>query len=458
MAKVSAMTGTNSTSLDDLLKPNRRHLRLQTLVRLRWLAVAGQTASVLVVYFGLGFKLPIAPALVVIGLSVILNVFLRLRFTASVRLIPVHAALLLAYDILQLVCLLYLTGGLENPFALLLLVPVMVSASTLPLRLTLVLASLVVLSASGLAIAHLPLPWYPGAPLKLPFLFVAGVYIALIACLAFMGFHVWRISEETRQMSDAVAATELFLAREQHLSALDGLAAAAAHELGTPLGTISIVTKELMRATGPDDPAAEDIRLLKSQVDRCRDILTKLTSLRDAPDALFARMPLSSLIEDVIEPHRDFGVKIVKELPAVSSGGGEPVGRRSAAVLYSLGNLVENAVDFAESKVVVAAEWDASRVQIRISDDGPGFSHEVLSRIGEPYVTSRGVKRGQGNEGDFGLGLGFFIAKTLLERSGASLQLTNRPPPDHGATVVITWPRAAMDLGDLSEDAATGGN
>ena len=114
--------------------------------------------------------------------------------------------------------------------------------------------------------------------------------------------------------------------------------------------------------------------------------------------------------------------------------------------------------DFAESKVVVAAEWDASRVQIRISDDGPGFSHEVLSRIGEPYVTSRGVKRGQGNEGDFGLGLGFFIAKTLLERSGASLQLTNRPPPDHGATVVITWPRAAMDLGDLSEDAATGGN
>ena len=282
MAKVSAMTGTNSTSLDDLLKPNRRHLRLQTLVRLRWLAVAGQTASVLVVYFGLGFKLPIAPALVVIGLSVILNVFLRLRFTASVRLIPVHAALLLAYDILQLVCLLYLTGGLENPFALLLLVPVMVSASTLPLRLTLVLASLVVLSASGLAIAHLPLPWYPGAPLKLPFLFVAGVYIALIACLAFMGFHVWRISEETRQMSDAVAATELFLAREQHLSALDGLAAAAAHELGTPLGTISIVTKELMRATGPDDPAAEDIRLLKSQVDRCRDILTKLTSLRDA--------------------------------------------------------------------------------------------------------------------------------------------------------------------------------
>lgn len=455
IANVPAMSTSEDSAQGDILKPNRRHLRLQTLVRLRWLAVAGQTAAVLVVYFALGFELPLAPCLVVIALSVALNLFLQLRFTASVRLVPLHAALLLAYDILQLVCLLYLTGGLENPFALLLLVPVMVSASSLPLRLTLVLASLVLVSASGLAIGHLPVPWYPGAPLQLPFLYIVGVYIALIAGLAFMGVYVWRISEEARQMSDAVAATELFLAREQHLSALDGLAAAAAHELGTPLGTISIVTKELLRATAPDDPAAEDIRLLKTQVDRCRDILTKLTSLRDAPDALFALMPLSSLIEDVTAPHRDFGVEIRKELPPQGSNGGEPVGRRSAAILYSLGNLVENAVDFAETQVVVRGVWDDNKVQIEIADDGPGFSHEVLNRLGEPYVTSRGIKRGKGDDGDFGLGLGFFIAKTLLERSGATLQLINRPAPDRGATVTVTWPRSAMDVGKGAAMAAS---
>jgi two-component system sensor histidine kinase RegB len=426
-----------------------------TLVRLRWLAVAGQGAAVLGVYFGLGFELPLAPCLVLIALSAALNLYLRIGYTGSVRLASRHAALLLGYDICQLACLLYLTGGLENPFTFLLLVPVTVSATSLPLRLTLVLAVLVVGAASLLTFFHAPLPWFAAAPVRLPDLYVTGVYFSLLCCLAFLGIYARRIAEEARQMADALAATELVLAREQQLTALDGLAAAAAHELGTPLGTISIVTKELLRATAPDDPAAEDIRLLKTQVDRCRDILTKLTSLRDTPDALFARMPLSSLIEDVIAPHRDFGVEIRKELPAAGSNGGEPVGRRSAAIIYSLGNLVENAVDFAETQVVVRATWDDNKVQIEIADDGPGFSHEVLNRLGEPYVTSRGIKRGKGDEGDFGLGLGFFIAKTLLERSGATLQLTNRQPPDRGATVTVTWPRSTMDVGEDTAMAAS---
>ena len=427
------------------LPPVRRSLRLQSMVRLRWIAVAGQLATVLGVYFGLGFPLPLAPCLVLIGLSACLNLYLRFNFPARVRLAPEHAAPLLAYDILQLVGLLYLTGGLTNPFGVLLIVPVMVSASSMPLRPTLILAGLVVIAASGLAFAHQPLPWFPHQPLNLPLIYILGIYLALISCLAFMGIHAWRIAEETRQMSDALAAAEVVLAREKQLSALDGLAAAAAHELGTPLGTISIVAKELLRATAPDDPAAEDIKLLKGQVDRCRDILAKLTSLSQAPDAHFARMPLSALIEEVIAPHRDFGIDIRVVLSG-EPGSEEPVGQRNPAVLHGLGNLVENAVDFADREVTVSAEWTLQTVTLTIADDGPGFAPEIIGKLGEPYVTTRERVRAKAPDGEFGLGLGFFIAKTLLERSSATMELANRRPPASGAVVTVTWPRSAMDV------------
>ena len=429
-------------------QPGRQHLRLQTLVRLRWIAVTGQTAAVLLVYFGLGFPLPLAPCLVLIALSVCLNVYLSFSFAARVRLAPEHAALLLGYDIVQLIGLLYLTGGLQNPFAVLLLVPVMVSATSLPLRPTLALAALVVLSASVLIVAHLPLPWFPNETVDLPLLYVAGVYVALVCCLGFMGMHARRIAEEARLMSDALAATEVVLAREKELSALDGLAAAAAHELGTPLGTISIVAKELLRATAPDDPAAEDIELLKAQADRCRDILAKLTSLSQAPDAHFTRMPLSAMIEEVVAPHREFGVDIRVVLSGVKEGAGahEPIGQRNAAILHGLGNLVENAVDFARREVVITADWTLETVRITIADDGPGFGADVIGKLGEPYVTTRGISRHKSPEGEFGLGLGFFIAKTLLERFDATVELANRPPPQTGAVVTVSWPRAAIDL------------
>ena len=429
-------------------QPVRRHLRLQTLVRLRWVAVAGQTVAILGVRYGLGFAFPFAPCVVLIALSACLNVYLRIGFAANVRLAPTHAALLLGYDIVQLVSLLYLTGGLENPFAVLLLVPVIVSATSLPVRLTLVLAALVVLSASALVVAHLPLPWFPNEVFHLPLLYVVGVYLALVCCLGFMGIHAWRISEEERQMSDALTATEVVLAREKELSALDGLAAAAAHELGTPLGTISIVAKELLRATEPEDPAAEDMKLLKAQVDRCRDILAKLTSLSQSPDAHFARMPLGALIEEVVAPHRDFGVDIRVVLAEEKDGEGapEPIGQRNPAVLHGLGNLVENAVDFARHEVLITAGWTQEMARITIADDGPGFAADVIGKLGEPYVTTRGISRYKSQDSEFGLGLGFFIAKTLLERSSATVELSNRRPPASGAVVTVTWPRAAMDV------------
>lgn len=419
-------------------------LRIDTLIRLRWLAVAGQTLSLVVVNLMLGFPLPLVPCLLAVALSVIVNLLLRVRFPVARRLGDISAGPLLAYDVLQLTALLYLTGGLSNPFALLYLAPVMISATALSWTTTVTLGLFATLCAGAVGLWHWPLPWAGGDVPLLPDLYLAGVWVALTVSIGFIGLHSWRVAEEARELADALAATELVLAREQHLSQLDGLAAAAAHELGTPLATIALVVKEMQRSAAPDSPHAEDIGLLRDQVKRCRDILQTLNSLGSG-DAPFDRMPLSLLLEEVVGPHRDFGIAISVSLPGDRSD--EPVLARNPGLIYGLGNLVENAVDFAATAVAVEARWTTTRMEIVVRDDGPGFAPEVSDRIGQPYVTSRGRDRlGGPEEEESGLGLGFFIAKTLLERSGATLWVENRGPPESGAEVKISWTRSALAL------------
>lgn len=420
-----------------------QRLRLDTLVRLRWLAVIGQSAAVAGVHFGLGFPLPFGVCFLVIAVSAWLNIALRIRYPVSYRLGNGAASILLGYDILQLAALLYLTGGLDNPFALLFLAPVLISATALPPDRTLGLGLLVVACATLLAFYHRPLPWVPGETLQLPFLYVLGIWGSILLGLAFTGVYAWRVAEEARELGAALTATELVLAREQHLSQLDGLAAAAAHELGTPLATIALVAKELDRLAPKEGPFAEDIALLRDQVARCRTILGKLTSLGTGEDdGPLERLTLSHLIEEVADPQRTFGVPIAIN---IGGEGTEPACRRNPGVLYGLGNLVDNALDFARSKVTIDAHWTGETVGLVVRDDGPGFAPEVLLRLGEPYVTTRGPYRRGSGDAASGLGLGLFIAKTLLERSGASLTFMNATAPDHGAAVTVSWPRAAFE-------------
>jgi two-component system, sensor histidine kinase RegB len=414
-----------------------RSVRLDTLVRLRWLAVIGQTTAVLVVYFGLEFELKIWACLAVIALAAWLNIALRIRFPVTQRLEPGRAAWLLAFDIAELAVLLFFTGGLQNPFAILFLGPVLLSATALPPRMTLMLGGFAIACATALIFVHEPLPWGTEPPPTLPQIYVMGVWLSILLSIAFIGLHAWQVTEESRQLADALAATELVLAREQHLSQLDGLAAAAAHELGTPLATITLIAKELQLAIAGNSEHAEDIRVLNEQALRCRGILGKLTELSSGDP--FDRMKLSSLIEEVVAPHRDFGVAIDVALAAGDME--EPVGGRNPAILYGLGNLLENAVDFARERVEVAAAWSSEDVAVTIVDDGPGFAPEIMERIGEPYVTSRPRERQQLGDGASGLGLGFFIAKTLLERSGATLDFENRAFPERGAVVRVHWGR-----------------
>jgi len=420
----------------------RGRLRLRTLILIRWIAVMGQSVTILIVHFGLGFHLPLLLCLSVIAALGLSNALLSLRRVSSSRLDDRTAALLLGFDVVQLALLLYFTGGLQNPFAILVIAPVMVSATILSRAATIALTLLAVASITALAILRTPLPWAPEA-LVLPPVYVLGIWTALAVASVFFSAYVWSVSEEARRMSDALAATQTSLARQQRLSALGGLAAAAAHELGSPLATIAVVAKELSRELPSESPLAEDVGLLISQSDRCRDILAGIARTPEARSAEpFERLPLSQLVEAAADPHmgQSIDVEIVIEDDVA---GDEPVFRRSPELLSGLGTLIQNAVQFARSHVVVALRWDERSVLISVLDDGPGFPPSVLAAIGEPFISTRA---GDSEH----MGLGIFIAQTLLAGLGAELSFSNRRGA--GAEVVIRWPRTILERENMSQD------
>ena len=429
----------------------RRPVRLDTILRLRWLAALGQLVAIFIVAQGLEFDFAIQSCLIIVSLSALLNLVLQIVFNPMQRLEPVYAAALLGFNILELAALLFFTGGLQNPFSFLFLAPVLISATALPVRLTIVLGATAIACATVLLMFYQPLPWDPEEPLVLPPIYLFGVWLSIVLAIGVTSLYAFQVTEEARKLSDALAATELVLAREQHLTQLDGLAAAAAHELGTPLSTIALVARELEGALKDNQEVASDIKMLREQTQRCRDILTKITQL-SATGAPFDRMKLSTLIEETVAPHRDFGVAIKVRIAV--SGIKEPVGMRNPAVLYGVGNLLENAVDFARAAVEVNAWWNNDTVEIVISDDGPGFAPDILKRIGEPYLSRRRGNEDSAN-GREGLGLGVFIAHTLLERTGAKVSFSNRVFPDHGAVVQIVWPRDRFEATDGDEMVAS---
>jgi two-component system, sensor histidine kinase RegB len=424
-------------------KDGQKSLRLETFIRLRWFVVVGQITAVLVVHFGLAFKLNLVAILLVISLSACLNVGLRYRYPQNHRIEEASASSLLCYDIFQLATLLYLTGGLHNPFISLFIAPVLISSTILSPKHTQVLGLLTVIIVSFLAFFHEPLPWTGDTHLNLPPIYVVGVWFSAVISLAFIGLYAWRLSEEARQLSTALAETEFVLAREQHISTLDGLAAAAAHQLGTPLATITLIANELDKGMTIESPLKSDIMILKQQAARCREILSNIASLGDETTNPLDILSLEHLIEEISAPHRSFGIT----LSVICAGKGDmPHSIRNAGILYGLGNLIENAIDFAKSTILILASWSLDEVRIVIRDDGAGFDRDVLSRLGDPYITTRRMSITEPDERTHGgLGLGLFIAKTLLERSGARFDVQNAIPPDHGAIITIIWPRRIFE-------------
>ncbi len=442
-------------------KDEKSYLRLRTLVWLRWIAVIGQSITLTYVWY-LDFHFNVVACAAVIILSALLNIWLYSKFPAARRLKTPYVLLTLSYDIIQLSILLYLTGGLQNPFAFLLLAPVTIAATTQPIRITIILQVLAFICSLILLNFHQDLPWYPDTPITLPKLFIFGEWLAVVTGLIFVSFYLWRVAREAHQMSEALTSAEMILAREQKLSALDGLAAAAAHELGTPLSTILLVAKELQNECPKDSPYMEDLKLLHSEAVRCRGILTKLTNRKSQTDLMYDHMNLTELIDEVAEPLRSSTKKItIQAMPGpetelIGPISREPVIKRNPGIIYALGNIVGNAIDFAERELKITAQWSRDDVWLTIVDDGPGFQADLIDRLGEPFVTSRpvgGYDTLDTNEA-IGMGLGFFIAKTLLERSGATIEIWNQKAPEKGAVVLLTWERDEIDVG-LQEHRVT---
>ncbi|MEO0982657.1 MAG: ActS/PrrB/RegB family redox-sensitive histidine kinase [Pseudomonadota bacterium] len=416
--------------------------RLRTLIGLRWIAVAGQTAGVLYVAFGLGFSINLPLCLGLIAASAWLNVFLAAAMPSQRLATEPEAALQLGFDAVQLAALIAATGGLSNPFLLLLSGPVVVAAGTLRPLYAAALAVFVLVLAALMPLVSAPLPWIPGAPITLPTLFQWGHYVALAVGLSFLAVSAVRVNQDEARLVRALDAAQVVMAREQRLSALGAMSAMTAHELGTPLATIHLVAKEMLREAPEGDPKREDLVLLVEQAERCREILKSLGQKREAGDILHARMPLSAVVEEAAAPHKGLGVAV---RPGWQPGeGGEdkaPTVHRSPEILHALGAFIENAVSFADAEVRVLATWTADEITIAVRDDGPGFAPEVLPKLGEPYVSQRGDDQAGGGD----MGLGFFIAKTLIERTGGRVATRNRTQPATGAVIQATWPRTSLE-------------
>lgn len=430
------------TLIDDnneliLIDPEQQHgggVRLGTLVLIRWLAVIGQLTALLTVHYILEFDVRPEITLPVVLVSSTLNLWFSLRADRNTRLTEAQSAAHLTFDLIHLTALLFFTGGLANPFAVLMLAPVSVSASILGRISTKFLLAMSLSLVTALAFTPYGLPWN-GTPPKVESLILLSIWISLCFTLIFLTLYMARVGREGRERARALAATQAALEQEQRLAALGTLAAAAAHELGTPLGTILLAAKELATQWQGDEQTQADLDLIVEQTTRCRDILAELRQNRTAGDSdHFTYMRPEALLREAGAPHETRGIQV-----DYNSIGTDPVNmRRTPELIHALRNVIENAVGFAARKVIINVIWSLEALDVEIRDDGPGFDAQIVKRLGEPYVTTRQPTPGQ----DGGLGLGVFIAKTLLERSGANVSFANTTP--RGASVIIHWKRSRL--------------
>ncbi|MCY4333529.1 MAG: ActS/PrrB/RegB family redox-sensitive histidine kinase [Litoreibacter sp.] len=403
-------------------------VRLRTLIILRWLAILGQGGTIYVASEILRLDIPIGACMLAVGASVISNIIAIAIYPENRRLTEQEVSLTLIFDITQLAFLVFLTGGLNNPFALLMLAPVTVSAMTVRGRASLLICGLAVVLVSALGLYHVPLRTMEGAILEMPLVFLAGFWVAIMIGIGFLAIYAGRVASETYAMSQALLATQMALAREQKLTDLGGVVAAAAHELGTPLATIKLVSAELMEEL-QDGDLKDDAKLIRDQAERCRDILQSM-GRAGKDDRHLRNVPLSALIEGAAEPHIDRG-KVVKFDYSSSDDtlARMPIVRRQPEVIHGLRNLIQNAVDFAEAQVWIDAAWSDEHITVRVVDDGRGYPVDLLGRIGDPFIRRRKGKRDSAARPEYeGMGLGLFIAKTLLERTGAEVSFANASP------------------------------
>ncbi len=456
MTDLSTGFGTNN--------PRNGMVRLRTLIILRWLAILGQGGAIFIASQVLKLDIPLGFCMLAIGASVISNLVALAVYPQTRWLRENEVLVTLLFDLSQLALLVYLTGGLNNPFALLILAPVTVSAMTMRTQSTLLIGGLALIMVTALTYIHLPLRTEAGAILEMPPVFVAGFWVAIMIGIVFLAIYAGRVTAETYSMSQALLATQMALSREQKLTDLGGVVAAAAHELGTPLATIKLVSAELLEELEDRPDLKEDAALIREQADRCRDILQSMG--RAGKDDLHLRnAPLSAVVGEAAEPHVERQKQVHFNFTADTEDDGPmPVITRKPEVIHGLRNLIQNAVDFADLEVWIDVSWSKTHITIRVIDDGPGYPVDLLGRIGEPFLRRRRSVPDQASRPGYeGMGLGLFIAKTLLERTGSEVIFDNGVNEDGdtsrtGAIAEVIWPASALQVAPTGRSEPLGQN
>lgn len=441
-------------SNQDLFPESKRGewIRLRTMIFIRWVAVTGQLAAIIIAFQYFELALDLSLCFFAVGLSALANIVASLFFPESKRLSELENVFMILFDLFQLAFLLFLTGGLNNPFSFLLVAPVVVSAAALKKKSTIIIGSAAVLIVTLLSYFFVPLETLSGKTLTIPDIFLFGNWVAISTGIVFLAFYSNRVTSELNTMSDALFATQAALSREQKLTDLGGVVAAAAHELGTPLATIKLTSSELIEELKNFPELHDDAMLIRDQANRCGDILNGMGGA-GKDDLQMHQTLLSEIIREAAEPHSQRGVKIETKISDGHKGGiDEPYIIRRPEIIHGLRNMIQNAVDFATSKVWVESSWTKESITITISDDGYGYPPNLLGRLGDPFL---GAKIGKENrQGYEGMGLGLFIAKTLLERTGAKISFSNgdrNQTSAHskreasGAIVEIYWPRKKVE-------------
>ena len=405
------------------------HLDKKTLVVLRWIAIIGQLFAINIVYNYLDLQFPIIECHIVIFIGLITNLFLQFRVKAN-QLKDILSSLFLIYDLVQLSFLLYLTGGISNPFSLLLIVPAIVSSTFLSMGTTIILAAITVVSLFLLTKFYYPLPGISEYAFFFPSFYLLGTLISILVGLIFLSYFGIRFAGETKKRSEALNKLQQVIAKEYELESLGGQAAAAAHSLGTPLATITVVAKELRKEISFDSKHSKDLDLLISQAKRCGDILKKISQKQIIEDKFLSAIKFEDLLIEIL---RSFMETSGKKIKINSDKDNNKINiKRSPEIIYGLRNFIGNAVKFSNERVEVELKSDIKNISIQISDDGPGFPEDIINILGEPYIKSKKINYKSG------LGLGTFLGKTLLERQGAILSFTNYKKKS-GALVTISW-------------------
>ena len=403
----------------------------RTLVILRWIAIIGQYLTISIVYFILKFELPFFYCSIIIFIGILTNFYLQFKFDKN-QLNNFTSTFFLFYDLIQLSILLYLTGGVTNPFTILLIVPAIVSSTFLTLRSTINLSVITIIILIVLTINHLPLPHSGELHFHVPDTYLYAVPIAIIIGLIFLTYFGVRFGIESRKRTEALNKLELILAKEHELESIGLQAAAAAHSLGTPLSTITVIARELEKEIGNNPKYSKDIDLLLSQTKRCSDILKNLSKDQLEEDSFLSDIKIEELLSEIVRSYTEISEKKLSLL--VEKNKLNPQIERTLEITYGLRNFIGNAVKYSNSFVDITLESNNKITEVKVCDDGPGFSEDILNILGEPYIRSKNKIISSKS----GLGLGTFIGKTLLERMKANVNF-DKCPKTNGAMVTIKW-------------------